>query len=49
MADESETGRHFRYFIGRQRNESDEAGFHFGAHLELFSALLIVTARILEY
>ena len=46
MADESKTGGPIRYFIGRQRNESDEAGFHSGGHLELFSALLIVTARI---
>ena len=57
MAGESKTGRHIRYFIGRQRNESDEAGFLSGACLELFSALflalfgalLTVNARVLEY
>ena len=49
MACESKTGRQIRYFIGRQRNESDEVGFYSGAFSELFGALLIVNARVLEY
>ena len=49
MVAESKTGRPIRYFIGGQRNESDEAGFHSGARLELFGALLIVTACVLGY
>ena len=49
MACESKTGRQIRYFVGRQRNESDEAGFHSGACSELLGALLIVTASTLGF
>jgi len=49
MADESKIGRSIRYFIGRQRNESNEAGFQSGARLDLFGALLIVIACVLGY
>ena len=49
MACESKTGRQIRYFVGRQRNESDEAGFYSGACSELLGALLIVTASTLGF